>query len=85
MFWKSIGVIALNSLVVFPIFNYMLISVVNKYTVKHSFEITDLPDKLTLIWQLSFCLLVEDIGFSWSHRLLHSYPFLYKHIHKLHH
>ncbi len=85
MFWKTIGVIALNSLVVFPVSVYILISVVNKYTVKHSFDIKDLPDKFTLIWQLSFCLLVEDIGFSFCHRLLHSHPFLYKHIHKLHH
>ncbi len=85
MFKKTIGVICLNSLIVFPIVVYILVAFVNKFTVKHTFEEKDLPSKFTLIWQLIFCLLIEDIGFSFFHRLLHSYPYLYKNIHKLHH
>ena len=50
MFKKTIGVICLNSLVVFPIVVYILVAVVNQFKVKHTFEIKDLPDKQTLIW-----------------------------------
>ena len=82
---KTLGILCINSLVVFPCFVWILVAVINRYQVRHSFDIEDLPTKWTLVWQLIFCLLIEDVGFSCAHRLLHSYPFLYKNIHKLHH
>jgi sterol desaturase/sphingolipid hydroxylase (fatty acid hydroxylase superfamily) len=42
------------------------------------------PSTSTIVWQIAACLLVEDFMFYWSHRLLHM-PFLFKHIHKVHH
>jgi sterol desaturase/sphingolipid hydroxylase (fatty acid hydroxylase superfamily) len=82
---KTLGILCINSLVVFPCFVWILVAVINRYQVRHSFDVEDLPTKWTLVWQLIFCLLIEDVGFSCAHRLLHSYPFLYKNIHKLHH
>ena len=38
----------------------------------------------TLLWQNYFVNFIEDIIFTFSHKLLHT-PFLYKHIHKIHH
>jgi sterol desaturase/sphingolipid hydroxylase (fatty acid hydroxylase superfamily) len=82
---KTLGILCINSLVVFPCFVWILVAIINRYQVRHSFEVEDLPTKWTIVWQLIFCLLIEDVGFSCAHRLLHSYPYLYKNIHKLHH
>lgn len=30
-------------------------------------------------------MLCEDFSFYWAHRLLHTFPFLYKKVHKIHH
>ena len=38
----------------------------------------------TFFLQFIFMSLTEDFVFYWSHRLLHT-PFLYKHVHKVHH
>lgn len=43
-----------------------------------------LPDLLTVLSQIVVCILVEEIGFYYTHRLFH-HPRLYKHIHKIHH
>ena len=42
------------------------------------------PSYATLAWQLPAAMIVEDICFYTSHRLLHT-PFLYARIHKTHH
>ncbi|XP_050396968.1 fatty acid hydroxylase domain-containing protein 2-like [Patella vulgata] len=43
-----------------------------------------LPDPITFIWNLIVCVMVEEVGFYYSHRLLHHSVF-YKTIHKTHH
>ncbi|VDL79042.1 unnamed protein product [Nippostrongylus brasiliensis] len=43
-----------------------------------------LPGWPTVLVQIVWCILVEEVGFYYSHRLFH-HPKLYKHIHKIHH
>ena len=43
-----------------------------------------LPSFLTIFWMLLFCFLVDDAWQFWNHYLLHT-PFLYRHVHKIHH
>ncbi|GFY54769.1 fatty acid hydroxylase domain-containing protein 2, partial [Trichonephila inaurata madagascariensis] len=43
-----------------------------------------LPSFQRVFLELLFCAAVEEIGFYYSHRVLHL-PFFYKHIHKKHH
>eukprot|EP01083_Nonionella_stella_P088882 247946_1 len=44
----------------------------------------DLPTISTIVWNLVFFLIIEEIGFYYSHRMLHT-PFFYGRIHKQHH
>lgn len=44
----------------------------------------DMPDFFTFCWTFSFCVVSEDVTHYFLHRALHT-PFLYKHIHKVHH
>ncbi|XP_076446058.1 fatty acid hydroxylase domain-containing protein 2-like [Babylonia areolata] len=44
----------------------------------------DLPTFHWALLELIICVLVEEIGFYYSHRVLH-HPRLYKHVHKKHH
>jgi sterol desaturase/sphingolipid hydroxylase (fatty acid hydroxylase superfamily) len=47
-------------------------------------EVDKLPSPSTFALSLVFCMMCEDFFFSMSHRILHT-PFLYQHIHKIHH
>lgn len=51
----------------------------------YSGEAETFPGAATMAWQLLVFILIEDTLFYWSHRLLHSVPFLYAHVHKVHH
>uniref|UniRef100_A0A4D5RDX9 Putative fatty acid hydroxylase domain-containing protein 2 n=2 Tax=Ixodes scapularis TaxID=6945 RepID=A0A4D5RDX9_IXOSC len=44
----------------------------------------ELPTFHWVVFELTVCILVEEAGFYYSHRLLH-HPRLYKHVHKQHH
>lgn len=46
--------------------------------------IRQLPTFTTVLWQLAVCIVIEEFGFYYSHRLLH-HGRIYKFIHKQHH
>ncbi|XP_011663545.1 fatty acid hydroxylase domain-containing protein 2 isoform X2 [Strongylocentrotus purpuratus] len=46
--------------------------------------VEELPTFQTALYHLAVFVVVEEIGFYYSHRLLH-HPFLYKNVHKMHH
>lgn len=86
--WKakllvSLMRVSFNFLVMTPLSLYVL-SMALKHQINYALKVEDLPSAWTLAWQILFCVYVEDVGFSIAHRLLHT-PFLYKHVHKLHH
>ncbi|XP_055616617.1 fatty acid hydroxylase domain-containing protein 2-like [Toxorhynchites rutilus septentrionalis] len=46
--------------------------------------VRQLPAFYTVLWQLAGCLVIEEFGFYYSHRLLHAGR-IYKYVHKQHH
>lgn len=50
-----------------------------------SFMTTGVPPLGTLLVQLAVVIFVEDLFFYFYHRALHESPFLYRHIHRIHH
>jgi len=67
-------------LIIYPLiyFTYPVLSLLN-------FEMAlPLPTIMTFIWQMGFCIVVEDIAHYWIHRFLHL-PWIYPTIHKVHH
>lgn len=46
--------------------------------------IRELPTFPTVAWQLAVCIVIEEFGFYYSHRLLHDGR-IYKYVHKQHH
>merc|ERR1711962_315931 len=78
---KVIGVVHFNQLVVTPL------SIITSYYVTTWRGYDTSPQLPTFQWvllELVACILIEEIGFYYSHRLFH-HRLLYKHFHKLHH
>ena len=50
-----------------------------------SFMTTEAPALGTMLVQLAIVVFVEDLFFYFYHRALHESPFLYRHIHRIHH
>ncbi len=61
-----------------------MVSAASGFKFQYKHDQGSLPTALTLLWQLTFCMYMEDIGFSIGHRLLHT-SYLYKKVHKIHH
>jgi sterol desaturase/sphingolipid hydroxylase (fatty acid hydroxylase superfamily) len=80
---KSIGLVALNVLVALPALILAELKS-NNWQVAYSFELEKLPNSMTLLVTLIFCMLCEDFGFHLTHRFLH-WKVIYPHIHKIHH
>ncbi|CDW77386.1 sterol desaturase family protein [Stylonychia lemnae] len=80
---KSYTVVGINNFIVIPIAQ-MIVTIKDDYQVRYSFEMEDLPDWKTILWQILFSMWIQDFFFTASHWLLHK-PFFYKKIHKLHH
>ena len=78
--YETIKVLLTNQLVVIP-FLALLTNLRERETVRvdHNY-----PEYFEIFWQICLCLLLEDFGFYWSHRILH-HDKLYPHIHKIHH
>lgn len=81
--WYSLGIVLFNNLALSCTLTYLTFPSAQAKGA-FSFGVDDFPSTFTIVWQLAFCVLVEDFLFYWSHRFLHI-PFLFKHIHKIHH
>lgn len=50
----------------------------------YDFSLEGIPDWTTLVINVTFCMLCEDLGFHFLHRLLH-WRVIYPYVHKVHH
>ncbi|EYC31917.1 hypothetical protein Y032_0003g1306 [Ancylostoma ceylanicum] len=72
------------------LFNQMVVATVTIAAFHYPMKLTGmsfekkLPPALTVLTQVLFCIIIEEIGFYYSHRLFH-HPKIYKYIHKIHH
>ena len=81
LFWRSIMFTTFNSTVVPFLLSYP--SCMNDTPIP--FRVDDnFASPFTMLVQILFCNMVENISFYFSHLLLHQ-PFFYKRIHKIHH
>lgn len=79
--WKVITQVVFNQ-----IFIGIPFAILSYYAMKfRGFpEIRELPTFHWVLFELGICILVEEFGFYYSHRFLHS-KHVYKYIHKQHH
>jgi len=50
----------------------------------YDMSLEGLPDTITLMGSLAFCMICEDTAFYFTHRIMH-HPAIYKYVHKMHH
>jgi sterol desaturase/sphingolipid hydroxylase (fatty acid hydroxylase superfamily) len=78
---KNFGIIFFNQFIIVPSLLYLK-CYIREENQRTSYE--SWPSALEVIWQVIFCMIIEDFGFYWSHRFLHWKP-IYPYIHKIHH
>jgi sterol desaturase/sphingolipid hydroxylase (fatty acid hydroxylase superfamily) len=81
MLKRTLLTIVLNQFILLPFFAYAEALITG---VPLTFEDQAFPDPLTLILQVTFFMLMEDMTFYFGHRLLHNKR-IYRFIHKQHH
>eukprot|EP00731_Ephydatia_muelleri_P030775 Em0022g289a len=77
---KALKRCALNGLGVGTVFNICMLPIYRR-TVTCGYELPSFP---TTLWHLFVYMLIEELGFYYSHRLLH-HRRVYRYIHKTHH
>ncbi|KAL1919084.1 uncharacterized protein VTP21DRAFT_2465 [Calcarisporiella thermophila] len=83
LYLKVLGNVLVNQLIVAPLFGTSLFAISEWFGWTYSYT-KNLPGTLELLGQLSVFLVIEELGFYYGHRWLHSTA-LYKPIHKKHH
>jgi len=73
----------INSLVIIPLFILAFLHVDN-WVPGYDFSVEGLPDVTRFTLNIVFCMMCEDLGFHFTHRLLH-WKVIYPYFHKLHH
>lgn len=58
--------------------------VLDNWQVKYDMSLENIPDWKTLMMNITFCMICEDFGFHFMHKLLHLRA-IYPYIHKVHH
>lgn len=79
---KIIRVILINQIFISVPLSYIGYMIKQSRGIKTS--LLDVPNFYTVVYQLAICILIDEIGFYYSHRLVH-HKYLYKWLHKKHH
>jgi len=82
---KTCFILFINHFVVIPVLlviDYRL--EISGSVPRMPYQMDSFPSKLELFSQFFFCMIMEDLGFYWSHRFLH-WRRIYPYIHKIHH
>jgi sterol desaturase/sphingolipid hydroxylase (fatty acid hydroxylase superfamily) len=80
---KSILLCALNSIVCIPLL-LAATMVADNFEVQYGMSVETIPNWNILMANITFCMICEDIGFHFAHRVLH-WKLIYPYIHKIHH
>ena len=56
----------------------------DNWVVKNTMDMDTLPDSMTIIFSILFCMMCEDFTFHIGHRIMH-WRVIYPYMHKLHH
>jgi sterol desaturase/sphingolipid hydroxylase (fatty acid hydroxylase superfamily) len=78
-----VGYVTFNQLVTGPLLAMAIIPLLRWRGISYSPD--EIPGANVFLRHLSAWIVAEEFGFYYSHRLFHEIPYLYQHIHKIHH